>query len=265
MIQSVKAGREAARANARARVATFVLPCGGPDEPPLPQQPQGRQKPPASTFPGANGAPPSLVPPPAVARALQLAEERAEKQRAAQARQEKETVAAMVARKAVLDAEAEAIKEELRKKRQLLAVPKEFGLVAGTAVASFVVHHIYMATKVVKARKKYEVKYPALYADKDNCPNEANRTAFNCVQRGHQNSLENLPTFLGLLTIAGLKHPLTASAFGAAYLLGRIAYFEGYSSGDPTKRVNVGTLIGYIGLFGLAGTCIKIASTFFAK
>jgi hypothetical protein len=63
-----------------------------------------------------------LVPPPAVARALQLAEERAEKQRAAQARQEKETVAAMVARKAVLDAEAEAIKEELRKKRQLLAV-----------------------------------------------------------------------------------------------------------------------------------------------
>jgi hypothetical protein len=25
------------------------------------------------------------------------------------------------------------------------------------------------------------------------------------VQRGHQNSLENLPTFLGLLTIAGLK------------------------------------------------------------
>lgn len=36
-------------------------------------------------------------------------------------------------------------------------------------------------------------------------PNEANRKKFNCVQRGHQNCLEQLPNFLGLLTICGLK------------------------------------------------------------
>ncbi|KAI8467078.1 MAG: hypothetical protein J3K34DRAFT_45162, partial [Monoraphidium minutum] len=140
-----------------------------------------------------------------------------------------------------------------------MEVPKEYGLLAGTVVASWFTHHMYMAVKVMKARKKYEVKYPALYADKDNCPNEANRAAFNCVQRGHQNSLENLPTFLGLLTIAGIKHPVAASAFGACYLVGRVAYMEGYSTGNPEKRMNAGTAVGYVGLFGLVGTCITIA------
>jgi hypothetical protein len=86
------------------------------------------------------------------------------------------------------------------------------------------------------------VKYPGLYADKENCPDEGKRKAFNCVQRGHQNrrggaglpscremtagmtaraahlarpshparppahcSLENQATFLSLLFAAGFK------------------------------------------------------------
>ncbi|GBF93639.1 microsomal glutathione S-transferase [Raphidocelis subcapitata] len=143
-----------------------------------------------------------------------------------------------------------------------MELPKEFGYVAGTAVASWFVHHMYMA---FKARKQFDVKYPALYADATNCPNEANRKSFNCVQRGHQNSLETLPTFLGLLAITGLKHPVTASGLGCLYLVGRVCYFNGYSTGDPDKRVNAGTLAGYIGLFGLVGTAIKIAASAFAK
>jgi hypothetical protein len=31
----------------------------------------------------------------------------------------------------------------------------------------------------MQARKKYDVQYPALYATAENCPNEANRAAFN--------------------------------------------------------------------------------------
>ena len=42
-------------------------------------------------------------------------------------------------------------------------------------------------------------------------------------QKGHQNSLELLPTFNALLLVAGLKHPITAASFGAVYLVGRIA------------------------------------------
>ncbi len=59
--------------------------------------------------------------------------------------------------------------------------------------------------QVMQARKKFAVEYPALYADKDNCKDEKARETFNCIQRAHQNCLENLPTFMGLLAITGAK------------------------------------------------------------
>ena len=59
----------------------------------------------------------------------------------------------------------------------------------------------FMAVKVSQARKKFAVRYPALYADSSN--KDAN--AFNCVQRGHQNSLEQLPHFLATFAVASLR------------------------------------------------------------
>jgi glutathione S-transferase len=118
-----------------------------------------------------------------------------------------------------------------------------------------------MAFGVVGARKKYQVEYPALYATGETAPglSAEDRAKFNCVQRGHQNSLEMLPSFLALLAAAGVRHPLTASALGASYLAGRIFYFRGYSTGDPKKRVNKGTALMYVGVLGLAITAIKAA------
>lgn len=55
------------------------------------------------------------------------------------------------------------------------------------------------------------------------------------------------------------QHPATAAAFGAAYLAGRIAYVQGYSTGDPEKRINPLVALNYVGLLGLMGTAIKIA------
>jgi hypothetical protein len=46
------------------------------------------------------------------------------------------------------------------------------------------------------------------------------------VQRAHQNSLENQPIFLTLLTLSGLQYPVTAATFGGLYLAGRIGYVQ---------------------------------------
>lgn len=43
--------------------------------------------------------------------------------------------------------------------------------------------------------------------------------------------------FLALLLVAGLKFPVSASVAGLVYLVGRIAYFAGYSTGEPNKRL----------------------------
>lgn len=46
------------------------------------------------------------------------------------------------------------------------------------------------------------VKYPNMYADKKE---NKDADAFNCVQRAHQNTLENIPHFLMFLLLAGLQ------------------------------------------------------------
>mmetsp|Transcript_8683 Transcript_8683/g.14999 ORF Transcript_8683/g.14999 Transcript_8683/m.14999 type:complete len:148 (+) Transcript_8683:93-536(+) len=139
----------------------------------------------------------------------------------------------------------------------VLALPSGFGYVALATVATWVVHHGVMSIGVMQARKKYGVKFPTLYATEADCKDETSRKTYNCVQRGHQNSLENLPSFYALLLTAGLKYPITASVAAAFYLVGRVFYFQGYASGNPEKRMN-GSFM-YIGIFTLLGTSIKIA------
>jgi glutathione S-transferase len=125
------------------------------------------------------------------------------------------------------------------------------GAVLGVVAAAAVIHNGWMAFKVGQARKKYNVAYPALYAP----AGHKNEKEFNCIQRGMQNSLENLPTLYTLLLTAGYKYPVSASVAGAVYLLGRILYFQGYSTGDPKGRYRGG--FGHFGEFGLLGMVIR--------
>eukprot|EP00250_Pteridium_aquilinum_P033149 c5252_g2_i1 orf=1-303(-) len=81
----------------------------------------------------------------------------------------------------------------------------------------------WMMIQVVKARKRYGVMFPTLYAlESEN----KNAKYFNCVQRGHQNSLEFMPVFFVLVTLAGLEFPKVAAGFGFLYCVGRFLYFK---------------------------------------
>jgi len=127
---------------------------------------------------------------------------------------------------------------------------REHGYAAGVALSSWVVLQ-YMGVNVMKARKRYNVDYPALYASDSN----PQAKLFNCIQRAHQNTLENYPQFLLVLGLGSIQYPLISSIGGAVYLLGRLAYFQGYSTGQPDKR-QYGAF-GYIGFFAMMGCAIK--------
>lgn len=127
------------------------------------------------------------------------------------------------------------------------SLPEGYGYVVLTGVASNFVN-MWMAINVGRARKKYEVKYPIMYSDNEK---------FNCIQRAHQNTLENYPQFLLLLFVGGLQYPKISAGAGLLYLLGRIAFARGYYTGEPDKR-KYGSF-GYIGLLTLLGNTVSFA------
>jgi glutathione S-transferase len=85
------------------------------------------------------------------------------------------------------------------------------GSVLLTGVGS-VILNMYFARRVMRAREEHGVDLPALYSATDK--------KFNCIQRGHQNYLENQPQFLFLLLTGGLAHPRGATIAGCIYLAG---------------------------------------------
>ncbi|PIA63805.1 hypothetical protein AQUCO_00201261v1, partial [Aquilegia coerulea] len=114
-------------------------------------------------------------------------------------------------------------------------IPDEYGCVVLVLVL-YCFLNFYMAFQVGAARKKYKVFYPTLYAlESEN----KDAKLFNCVQRGHQNSLEMMPMFFLMLSLGGLQHPIIASALGFLYTVGRFFYFKGYSTGNPQNRLKL--------------------------
>ncbi len=84
---------------------------------------------------------------------------------------------------------------------------------------------------------------------------------FNCYQRAHQNTLEQLPFYFAMLFAGGVRHPLVASSAGAAFLLGRVVYSMGYYTGQPEKRVP-GFVVSLLGLMTLFGCTVSTAAGF---
>ncbi|XP_065302599.1 glutathione S-transferase 3, mitochondrial-like [Dermacentor albipictus] len=127
-----------------------------------------------------------------------------------------------------------------------LVMLREYGYVVLVGVGSAIVN-TWLAVRVGSARKRFDIKYPTMYSDTN--------IAFNCIQRSHQNFLENYPQFLMLLFLGGLEYPKFAACSGLVYLAGRIVYAIGYSTGDPSKRMRGS--FQYFGLFALLGLTVR--------
>ncbi|XP_027333126.1 microsomal glutathione S-transferase 3 [Abrus precatorius] len=125
-------------------------------------------------------------------------------------------------------------------------LPKEYGLVAIVLVL-YCFLNFYMAAQVGMARKKYKVYYPTLYASESE---NKDAKLFNCVQRGHQNSLETMAIFFMLMILGGLKHPSICAALGVLYTVARYFYFTGYATGEPQNRLTIGKyfMVALVGL-----------------
>ncbi|KAI3912149.1 hypothetical protein MKW92_037358 [Papaver armeniacum] len=115
-------------------------------------------------------------------------------------------------------------------------LPKEYGYVV-LALVFYCFLNFWMAFQVGKARKKYKVFLPVMYVSESE---NKDAKLFNCVQRGHQNSLEFMPIFFVLLVLGGLQHPIISASFGIVYAVGRYFYFTGYATGFFLAMMGLG-------------------------
>ena len=109
--------------------------------------------------------------------------------------------------------------------------PDGYGYVFAVLGGSFFMN-AYLTNIVISARKKYGVKYPALYAP----PGHKFENEFNSAQRAHQNTLESYSMVMLQMALNGLVYPVTSAVFGGLWVLGRVIYGAGYASSGPDGR-----------------------------
>lgn len=111
-------------------------------------------------------------------------------------------------------------------------VPQDFGLVMLVLVLSWLLN-AYLSLLVTRARKKYNVPYPTMYADSSN----KYAYQFNCIQRAHQNTLELLYGVQLLLVVNGLFVPRASALLGFLWVVMRFVYGWGYAHKGPKARL----------------------------
>ncbi|KAI4528949.1 membrane-associated proteins in eicosanoid and glutathione metabolism [Schizophyllum commune Tattone D] len=129
----------------------------------------------------------------------------------------------------------------------------------GAAFASTIWLQVWQALLVGRARKAAGIQYPRLYAEK--AEEEASFLAkkFNCTQRAHQNTLEQMPLICTATALSALKYPTFAAGALGLWTVGRVLYTLGYITGDPSKRQARGGWIGSLCFLALASTGTYVA------
>lgn len=132
-----------------------------------------------------------------------------------------------------------------------ITIDPNYGYVLLAASTSFIVAQIH-GINTGKYRAAAKVGYPAAYAPSSRTDKDA--FLFNCAQRAHANYIENLPSFLGALLLAGIKFPITAAIMGLGWSVSRYMYMVGYCNGTEGGKGRYNGIAFYLfqaGLFGL--------------
>ncbi|KAF2727924.1 membrane-associated proteins in eicosanoid and glutathione metabolism [Polyplosphaeria fusca] len=151
-----------------------------------------------------------------------------------------------------------------------IEVPAEYGYVLASAVSTFFVN-AFLSSRIQPYRKAAKIPYPYEYASYEqiqSAPPDRSKAMyqFNCAQRGHQNFVENMPSALGAMLIAGLQYPLVAAGLGALWSVNRVVYAIGYN--DPNKDTGKGRYKGILWMlahYGLVLTAAKSAYDFVVR
>jgi len=120
--------------------------------------------------------------------------------------------------------------------------PDNFGYVIIIAACTFILNsfqvsyanilthanHFSQMFMIGQRRKKDNVLLPIMFSPE--------HETFNCYQRAHQNTLENVPFFLVTLVLSGIVYPGCASVLGGIWILSRLVYSAGYYTGNPAYR-----------------------------
>ncbi|KAJ7859583.1 hypothetical protein B0H13DRAFT_2356063 [Mycena leptocephala] len=114
------------------------------------------------------------------------------------------------------------------------------------ALLSTVFLLIGQSATVSKHRRLAKIDYPRLYADNTEMANSPAAIRFNCVQRAHQNTLENIPQIYLMTVLVGVKQPVLAASAVGLWVVSRIVYTRGYASGNPAKRNSKFSMMCYI-------------------
>jgi glutathione S-transferase len=116
-----------------------------------------------------------------------------------------------------------------------IILPDAYAYVLGVATSTSLVN-LYLQANVSLQRKPAGISYPTMYATDEQAAKNPAAYKLNCAQRAHGNFLENQPSFLVGLLVAGLRWPVAAAGLGAGYVLLRILYGIGYTSKGPSGR-----------------------------
>ncbi|PMD40759.1 membrane-associated proteins in eicosanoid and glutathione metabolism [Hyaloscypha variabilis F] len=130
-----------------------------------------------------------------------------------------------------------------------ITIDPAYGWVILAAASTFFLNS-YHSINTGNYRKIAKCPYPAAYAPAERTDEDAHR--FNCAQRAHANFIENQPSAVAALLLAGLQFPISSALMGAGWTVSRYMYMVGYSQGGEGGKGGIYFWVFQAGLAALA-------------